>query len=133
MRMLKAISMKRYRSAVGRSFRSAGKRFAGLGWGPFVNLGRHIRVQAKTGHRAAVVELRPGLYLVADVPAKHLKPEFGVIPLLVPLMVTAAQAAMKRKKRKPRPPQLPGPVADWADEEDVQAVVNPEDEEVWDE
>lgn len=133
MRMLKAISMKRYQSAVGRSLRGAKRRFAGLGWGPFVKLGEHIRLQAARGHRAAVVELRPGLYLVADVPSKHLEPEFGVLPLLAPLIVTAAQAAMKGKKRKPRPPQLPGPVADWADEDDVHAVVNPDEAEVWDE
>jgi hypothetical protein len=123
MRMLTAMSLKRYQAAVGKSFAKAKARFAGDGWGPFVLLGKTLRLQAIQGHRAAVVTLRPGLYLVADVPARNLDPEFGVIPLLVPLIVTAASAALKGGKRKPRPPELPGPVAEWADDEDVQAAV----------
>ena len=141
MRMLNAISMKRYRNAVGRSLRRTRKRFAGVGsrrrsqsrsrsrspWGPFVALGTHLRLQAKDGRRAAAVQLRPGLYLVAEVPGENLKPEFGVVPLLAPLMVAAAQAAIKGRKRKRQRPQLPGPVADWADETDVDAALDVED------
>lgn len=125
MRMLKAISMKRFRGAVGRPLR----RFAGKArktrerWGPFVNLGRNLRLQARSGHRAAVVEIRKGLFLVAEVPEKSLKPEFGILPLLAPLLVTAARSALKGKKRKPRRPELPGPVAEWADEEDMDEAI----------
>lgn len=122
MRMLKAVSLKRFRGAVGRPLR----RFAGKArekWGPFVLLGRSLRIQAKTGHRAAVVEIRKGLFLVAEVPEKSLKPEFGILPLLAPLLITAARSALKGKKRKPRRPELPGPVAEWADEEDVDEAI----------
>ena len=118
MRMLKAISLKRFQGAVGTSLRS----FAGTArerWGAFVNLGPNLRLQAKVGHRAAVVELRKGLFLVAEVPEKTLKPEFGFLPLLAPLLITAAKSALNGKKRRPKRPELPGPVAEWADEEDI--------------
>jgi hypothetical protein len=124
MRMLKAISLKRFQGAIGRPLRRfAGKARERVRWGPFVNLGRNVRLQSKVGHRAAVVEIRKGLFLVAEVPEKTLRPEFGVLPLLAPLLVTAARSALKGKKRKPRRPELPGPIAEWADEEDVDAVV----------
>jgi hypothetical protein len=122
MRMLKAVSLKRFRSAMGRPFR----RFAGASdvrWGPFVLLGPNVRLQAKIGHRAAVVELRKGLFLVAEVPERTLRPEFGVLPILAPLLVTAAKSALDGKKAKPRRPELPGAVASWADEEDVDRAV----------
>ncbi|MCK6530999.1 hypothetical protein L6R50_26715 [Myxococcota bacterium] len=38
-------------------------------WGPALPVGEHVQVRAKAGYRAAVLELRPGLYLVGDVPA----------------------------------------------------------------
>ncbi len=134
MRLLKAISMKRFRAAI--PLPRAGKKrkkrrgFAGSGerWGPFVKLGRSLRLQAKARHRAAVVELRPGLYLVAEVPEKSLRPEFGVLPLLAPLVVTAARAALNNRKRRPKRPELPGPVAEWADEEDIDEAVEVYDE-----
>ena len=127
MRMLKAISLKRFQAAIGRPL----QRFAGHArerWGPFVNLGSHLRLQAKAGHRAAVVEIRKGLFLVAEVPEKSLKPEFGFVPLLAPLLVTAAKSALNGKKRKPKRPELPGPVAEWADDEDLDEAVELYDE-----
>ena len=36
-------------------------------------LGRHLRLQARRGQRAAVVELRPGLWLVAAVAEETLR------------------------------------------------------------
>ena len=59
-------------------------------WGPAVRMGQHIRVQAAVGHRAAVVELRPGLFLVAELPEEATRPEFGFLPLLAPMIVRAA-------------------------------------------
>ena len=59
-------------------------------WGPAVRMGNHLRVQAAVGHRAAVISLRPGLYLVAELPEEAMRPEFGVLPLLAPMIVKAA-------------------------------------------
>lgn len=132
MRLLKAISMKRFRAAIplprARKRREKRRGFAGTGerWGPFVKLGRNLQLQAKARHRAAVVELRPGLYLVAEVPEKSLRPEFGFLPLLAPLVMTAARAALNNRKRHPKRPQLPGP--EWADEEDIDEAVEVYDE-----
>ncbi|MCB9686022.1 MAG: hypothetical protein H6738_24490 [Alphaproteobacteria bacterium] len=117
-------------------------------WGPLTRLGQQMRVQARRGYRAAVVELQPGMYLVAEVPEDALKPEVGVVPLLAPLLTMAAARALKKRKRheqepeptqvrrvvevvepqviyEPPPPrQLPGPtVARWADPNDVQTVL----------
>jgi hypothetical protein len=97
-------------------------------------MGRTLRVQAAVGHRAAVIELKPGLFLVAEVPEAALRPEFGFIPLLAPMIMNAATSAIgpitqavqaaqqNRQARPPRPPRpqapapaaplaLPGPVA----------------------
>lgn len=64
------------------------------GWGPNVRMGRHLRIQAAAGHRAAVIDLKPGLYLVAEVPDAVTRTEFGVAPLLAPLMIRAAKKAI---------------------------------------
>jgi hypothetical protein len=63
-------------------------------WGPAARMGRHLRVQAEAGHRAAVIELRPGLFLVAEVPERATRAEFGVVPMLAPLIVKAAMEAL---------------------------------------
>ncbi len=63
-------------------------------WGPVVALGPTMRIQAARNVRAAVVPLRPGLYLVAEVPADVTRTEFGFAPLLAPLIVNAAKQAM---------------------------------------
>ena len=121
-------------------------------WGPLTRLGQQLRIQARRGHRAAVVELQPGMFLVAEVPEESLRPEVGVAPLLAPLLTLAAQRALMRRRdrhpdRRPRrhcrrrepevlepeviyepppPRQLPGPVAPvpWAEVEDVQEVIS---------
>ena len=101
-------------------------------WGPFANVGPKVRVQAQRGTRAAVIALRPGLYLVAELPEQVAKSEFGALPLLAPMMVNAAKRALVdddggpgpltrllqrrdadgvRMIRARRPAQLPGPVA----------------------
>jgi len=64
------------------------------GWGPSVRMGHNLRIQAANGHRAAVIDLKPGLYLVAEVPEQATRPEFGVLPLLAPMMLTAAKGAI---------------------------------------
>jgi len=63
-------------------------------YGPPTQLGEHLRIQAETGHRAGVIELRPGLYLVAEVPTETLsRPEFGAA-FLVPLVTSIAVDAL---------------------------------------
>jgi hypothetical protein len=95
-------------------------------------VGPKVRVQAQRGTRAAVIALRPGLYLVAELPEQVAKSEFGALPLLAPMMVNAARRALVeddggpgpltrlfqrrdadgvRMIRARRPAQLPGPVA----------------------
>lgn len=92
-------------------------------WSRHVALGNHLRVQAKTGHRAAIVELRPGLWLVASVPEETLRTEVGVLPLLAPLLVTAANRAINQKKPiLPKALKRKEPPVEWADAEDVQAL-----------
>ena len=92
-------------------------------WSRHVELGAHLRVQAIRGHRAAIVELRPGLWLVAAVPEEALRTEIGVLPLLAPLLVTAASRALKQKKPMlPKALRQEDPPVDWADAEDVHAM-----------
>ncbi len=67
---------------------------AQAGWGPQVRMGRHLRIQAALGHRAAVIDLKPGLYLVAEIPEAVSRTEFGIAPLLAPLMMRAAKKAI---------------------------------------
>ena len=110
-------------------------------WGPVVQMGRKLRIQAAVGHRAAVIELKPGLYLVADLPEAVTRTQFGLAPLLAPMMMRAARrsldepgerrgpfARMFRRRQREEPvryvqvvqpeaavpvvPQLPGPAED---------------------
>ncbi len=73
-------------------------------WGPVAQLNSNIRIQAGNGHRAAVMELRPGLYLVADVKDQAVLPAtaggFGaVLPML---MAKGAATALRRVVQKRR-------------------------------
>lgn len=79
------------------------------GWGPNVRMGRHLRIQAAAGHRAAVIDLKPGLYLVAEIPDAVTRTEFGVAPLLAPLMIRAAKKAIDGPQEG-QPPRR-GPLA----------------------
>ena len=72
-------------------------------WGPFVAVGPKVRVQAQRGTRAAVIALRPGLYLVAELPEQVAKSEFGALPLLAPMMVNAARRALVEDDGGPGP------------------------------
>ena len=57
-------------------------------------MGPHLRIQAAEGYRAAVIELKPGLFIVAEVPEHVARSEFGIAPLLAPLVVRAATKAI---------------------------------------
>jgi len=46
-------------------------------WSEAVPLGENIRIQAKDGYRGAYMELRPGLYVVAELRTEGLEGEFG--------------------------------------------------------
>ena len=46
-------------------------------WSEAVPLGENIRIQAKDGYRGAYVEIRPGLYVVAELRTEGLEDEFG--------------------------------------------------------
>ena len=63
-------------------------------WSPAVSMGPHLRIQAAEGYRAAVIELKPGLFIVAEVPEHVARSEFGIAPLLAPLVVRAATKAI---------------------------------------
>ena len=47
------------------------------GWSDVVPLGENIRIQARDGYRGAYVEIRPGLYVVAELRTEGLEGEFG--------------------------------------------------------
>lgn len=70
-------------------------------WSPAVTMGPNLRIQAAAGYRAAVIELKPGLFVVAEVPEHVTRSEFGVLPLLAPLVVSAATKAITN----PKPPE----------------------------
>jgi hypothetical protein len=74
-------------------------------WGPSVAMGRKLRIQAALGYRAAVIELKPGLFLVGEMPEALTRTEFGLAPLLAPMMMTAARRSMDE------PGQRRGPFA----------------------
>lgn len=116
------------------------------GWGPQSRLGEHLRLSAEEGYRAAVIVLRPGLYLVAEVDEAATRPQLGFVPLLAPLIVRSATRLLHPKAPdqpgqapQPQPTANPGtalvrrdpasgtttPAATlgWADPEDVAAVL----------
>ncbi len=77
-------------------------------WGPVAQLSPRIRMQAANGFRAAATQIGPGLYLVAEVPEETARAEFGLAPMLGPLMILAAQRALSASAG-PRPPTGPMP------------------------
>ena len=64
-------------------------------WSAAIPMGPRLRLQAHRGHRAAVMELRPGLFLVAEVPEEATRPEMGMAPMLAPMMAAAAREALE--------------------------------------
>ena len=77
--------------------------FGAESWGPSVPMGRRLRIQAALGYRAAVIELKPGLYLVAEVPDAVTRQEFGLAPLLAPMMMRAARRSMDEPQERRGP------------------------------
>lgn len=67
----------------------------GKDWSQPIPMGPRLRLQARQGHRAAVMELRPGLFLVAEVPEEATRPEMGMAPMLAPMMAAAAREALE--------------------------------------
>lgn len=78
--------------------RGVGKRIReGLAppWSPAVALGPNLKMKARKGFRAAVVEVKPGLFVVAEVPERSV--EFGLGPLLLaPALVKTLGRAFRR-------------------------------------
>ena len=91
------------------------------GWNPPGAMGNNLRVQARAGHRAAVMELRSGLYLVADVTSEVLMPSTqgeDVGAVLPGLMAKAAITAIRNRRERRQnaltalqPRELPGPTS----------------------
>ena len=67
-------------------------------WSPPARMGSHMRIQASSGYRAAVVELKPGLFVVAEIPAQVAASEMGFGAVLAPLLVRAASRAAARRE-----------------------------------
>ena len=104
-----------------------------------VDLGANMRVQTRAGTRAAVVEVKPGLFVVAEVPTESV--EFGFGPmLLAPALIKTLGRALQGQRSaagagrahrpelstQPAPKQLPGPthgevetsgLAPWLDQD----------------
>jgi len=73
-------------------------------WGPVSRLGHNIRIQAGNGHRAAILPLRPGLWIVADVAEQSVLPTteggFGLAPILPGLMLRAVRNAVQNGQER---------------------------------
>jgi hypothetical protein len=104
--------------------KGAGKRLReGLAppWSPAIALGPNLKMKARKGFRAAVVEVKPGLFVVAEVPERSV--EFGLGPLLLaPALVKTLGRAFRRgqagqgqpgvqQQSASPPPALPAPPA----------------------
>ena len=97
--------LKRVRAALApRRHAPAAASAASGAWGPSVRMGKTLRIQAAAGHRAAVIDLKPGLFLVAELPDAVAKTEFGIVPLLAPLMINAAKRALNEPPREKKGP-----------------------------
>ncbi len=93
-------------------------------WQRPVSLGERMRLQTRPGTRAAVVEVKPGLFVVAEVPVESVEFGFGPMLLAPALMKTLGRALQGRRSAggagrahrpelsTPAPKQLPGPTAD---------------------
>lgn len=79
---------------------TAGMRFHGRDgrrFSPPAQLGANLRVQAAEGSRAAIVELEPGMFLVAEVPDEMTRSEFGIASVLAPLVINTATKALTKQ------------------------------------
>lgn len=88
-------------------------------------VGGNMALTVRPGFRAAIMQVKPGLYVVAEVPAAAIRngigdEEVGILPLLVaPLVATAVQKRMAKRKRDQAAGKeqklLPGPVDEGTD------------------
>ena len=93
-------------------------------WQRPTELGERMRIQTRAGTRAAVVEVKPGLFVVAEVPAESVEFGFGPMLLAPALIKTLGRALQSRRSaggagraHRPelstqQPKQLPGPTQD---------------------
>ncbi|MBK6580179.1 MAG: hypothetical protein IPG17_29225 [Sandaracinaceae bacterium] len=108
-------------------------------WQKPLDLGANMRIQTRPGMRAAVVEVKPGLFVVAEVPAESVEFGFGPMLLAPALIKTLGRALQGRRSAggagrahrpelstQPAPKQLPGPtqgepetsgLAPWLDQD----------------
>lgn len=63
-------------------------------YGPHTQISPNVRLQTQRGTRAAVINLGPGLTLVAEVPSSACHPVLGLDPVLTPLLINAAASAL---------------------------------------
>ncbi len=91
-------------------------------WQKPIDLGANMRIQTRPGMRAAVIEVKPGLFVIAEVPAESVEFGFGPMLLAPALMKTLGRALQSRRSAggagrahrpelstQPAPKQLPGP------------------------
>ena len=86
MRFKRATSLRAFRrrsrfaglgEGVGRRRRRKAKHRKRSLWSKVIALGEHLQIRARRGHRAAWLELQPGLYLVAELREEGLRDELG--------------------------------------------------------
>ncbi len=87
-------------------------------WNPMLRVGA-IRIQAKKGIRAAIITLRPGLYIIAEIPEAALtREEFsGPLKMAEKIIETTKEAFERPKMGAPMPYQVAGPKSGWSKEE----------------
>ena len=66
-------------------------------------MGPNLRIQAAAGYRAAVIELKPGLYLVAEIPDQVARPAVGLAPYVGPLITRLASRLRSHQARRQNP------------------------------
>lgn len=89
--------------------RSRGRQFLSR-WSPAISVGPNIRLQARRGRQAAVMEVQPGVWIVADMDQQKLQqadkpgaPELGIVPALIaPALVAIVNRALRKKKNNTR-------------------------------
>ena len=85
-------------------------------WGPVARAGSNLRVQAREGVRAMVAELRPGLWVVAELDEATAQDTTGFLPLLAPVIIKTITRATKGESK----PAKPVKGVPWAEAEDVE-------------
>lgn len=90
----------------GRAVERLGRRRARRGPARPLKLGRNLQVVSRSGSRAASLTLKPGMWLVCEVPEKVAAPDaFGalpLVPLLGPALIKQAAPILNEMIRKLR-------------------------------